>query len=82
MNAGDEDFKITSERGGVMRSSHSVLIQEPVEFSPDEKRYLAQFPKEVTDVMTIVESAMLTRLPPKEWPEELRKKVEPYMDLG
>lgn len=62
-------------------SSPSTSIQEPVKFSAEERMWLAQLPDELLDRMTRVEAAMLTRLDEKDWPPELRQKVEPYIDL-
>ncbi len=50
-------------------------------FTPDELLWLLGLPAELAEKLNWDEARTLVRQPPEEWPEELKKKVEGYIEL-
>jgi len=64
-----------------MNSSPATSTQASLKFTAAERIWLANFPDNLLERLSNEEAAMLTRKEEDEWPEELRRKVAPFMDL-
>ena len=59
----------------------SILTQLQEPLTAEEKLWALNLPLEFRRRLTELEGKMLSRLSPKKWPEELRKKAERYIEL-
>jgi len=60
---------------------HSILTQLQAPLTPEEKLWALNLPLGFRRALTAIEGKMLVRLPQEQWPDELQRKAEKYIEF-